>query len=783
MKMRHFSKPFYALVWVLFTFTGIQAQKGTNAAGGNGSGAGGSMSYSVGQVFYQKKSDVGGSANQGAQQPVFVQIPEIDLQISKVVDNPVPQLNDQVVFTVSVTNSDLSKTATNVQISDIINTSNFSVVSWLVEGNGELVGDWDYPGTGIWNAMDFPPQHTKTLTITCTVLATGDNTASLNAFDQTDPNLNNNVGYAAITVDGSSGGGSGGIESNGSMAEQLASRNYFRLKTNAYNSYQNPAELITFRKNGVENGLILPASKFKNGYSKMLDFIPEEGPLGTTPFVVTPEDLLHLTNAVEVFSVDYFMNDSRRLATIMAMTTNDGEVYDHTKMICDRLTGAVLQQIDIVQIKGRPFIRGMLVQPNGEVDYAISLVAYESHDTYSVDNQWLIENYQVPREADVLNFQVWSALPEESNNLVEELLNNMNADKTLTFLNQGELKIPKVYVSNGYYRNGNIFLNIENTTRSDEITISGDLSRTEGGARENYRLTLPLHPDNGLKELVQVPTGFVFDFGFSISNNRHPERDQLYFADGPWGKYTENGGGIIETYAILPHEEMEEDDEYILERDASISGKVKSYVSLFKSLIVGNKPVDLTAYNQIQFTASGSGIVEVIVACDHINSWSEQPRKIIQFGPEESDFTIHYSELIFNDPSRIFDGNDVVSVIFNALGDGYNYTDFNMNISKLKFSQGPPEMDNGVSYYIETNNYPNPFSDQTTIEFDLHQGGPVRIVLYNMLGQELELIADRYFNKGKNQVLFKTGNQNSGNYFYKIITEESMVMEKMTIVK
>ena len=44
-----------------------QAQQTTDCAGGNASGIGGSVSYSIGQIFYQYDSDNAGNISQGVQ--------------------------------------------------------------------------------------------------------------------------------------------------------------------------------------------------------------------------------------------------------------------------------------------------------------------------------------------------------------------------------------------------------------------------------------------------------------------------------------------------------------------------------------------------------------------------------------------------------------------------------------------------------------------------------------------------------------------------------------------
>ena len=54
--------------------TGLQAQESVNATGGNASGSGGSVSYSVGQVIYTTNTGTNGSITQGVQQPFEISV-------------------------------------------------------------------------------------------------------------------------------------------------------------------------------------------------------------------------------------------------------------------------------------------------------------------------------------------------------------------------------------------------------------------------------------------------------------------------------------------------------------------------------------------------------------------------------------------------------------------------------------------------------------------------------------------------------------------------------------
>jgi hypothetical protein len=67
---------FHLSIFLLFmgSATIIKAQDAIPASGGNSSGSGGSVSYTVGQVSYSSVSDTGGTVSEGVQQPyeIFV---------------------------------------------------------------------------------------------------------------------------------------------------------------------------------------------------------------------------------------------------------------------------------------------------------------------------------------------------------------------------------------------------------------------------------------------------------------------------------------------------------------------------------------------------------------------------------------------------------------------------------------------------------------------------------------------------------------------------------------
>lgn len=65
---------FSSVLLIFIGLTGLHAQNAIPASGGNASGSGGSVSYTVGQIVYTKNTGTNGSSSQGVQQPYEISI-------------------------------------------------------------------------------------------------------------------------------------------------------------------------------------------------------------------------------------------------------------------------------------------------------------------------------------------------------------------------------------------------------------------------------------------------------------------------------------------------------------------------------------------------------------------------------------------------------------------------------------------------------------------------------------------------------------------------------------
>jgi hypothetical protein len=85
--------------------------------------------------------------------------------------------------------------------------------------------------------------------------------------------------------------------------------------------------------------------------------------------------------------------------------------------------------------------------------------------------------------------------------------------------------------------------------------------------------------------------------------------------------------------------------------------------------------------------------------------------------------------------------------------------------------------------YVLGQNYPNPFNASTLIEYRLPRAGYARIEIFNGSGQLVEVLADRWHAAGSHAVAWNAGQQATGTYFYRFMTEGFQQAHKMLLVR
>lgn len=80
-------------------------------------------------------------------------------------------------------------------------------------------------------------------------------------------------------------------------------------------------------------------------------------------------------------------------------------------------------------------------------------------------------------------------------------------------------------------------------------------------------------------------------------------------------------------------------------------------------------------------------------------------------------------------------------------------------------------------------NYPNPFNPTTTIYYTLPQDQYVKLVVYNVLGQEVARLVDGVESAGYKTASFDASNLQSGVYFYRFNAGNFKAVKKMLLLK
>ena len=85
--------------------------------------------------------------------------------------------------------------------------------------------------------------------------------------------------------------------------------------------------------------------------------------------------------------------------------------------------------------------------------------------------------------------------------------------------------------------------------------------------------------------------------------------------------------------------------------------------------------------------------------------------------------------------------------------------------------------------YELNQNYPNPFNPVTNIKFAISKAGLTRIIVYDLLGKEIETLCNSYLNEGYYQINFNAAGYSSGIYFYRIESGDFKDAKRMVLIK
>ena len=124
---------------------------------------------------------------------------------------------------------------------------------------------------------------------------------------------------------------------------------------------------------------------------------------------------------------------------------------------------------------------------------------------------------------------------------------------------------------------------------------------------------------------------------------------------------------------------------------------------------------------------------------------------------------------------RVWDRSENIEIDFSVV----QWQSGNNNFAKDGISIAGSSQLEGANSLLQ--NHPNPFSNETTIEFILDENAPITIELYNILGNRIDVLYTGEGIEGKNTITFEATGFSSGTYFYRLQSDIYTATRSLTI--
>ena len=558
----------------------------------------------------------------------------------------------------------------------------------------------------------------------------------------------------------------GGLESNGRLSEAINKRNFMRAKTNYKFDQTTAQRVIKTSSYGLRSA---------TNNIQLQNFIPLTVINEDYTIDSTPTDLLDITNATEVYSVDY-MQGNQSIASVLALKTENG-VYEHTKYICDRLLGAELISVSTIEINNESFIKSIIKNIDGSYEYVLSLSAkvVNNESNFSIESHWNLDLYE--ENVTFYNFQIWSNTIDNLYLLASEVLNLLDTEKPISAYNNSTP--PTVFVRKGKYANGALDIEIINTNATNNITFDAGFRTTETSDFNYTTSNINLNEDYITN--LQIPTGNLFDIGFRIGDGVNIP-DDLFMSDGPWGVDDSQPNTTVNIYDVSENMYSFDSNEFPVERNVTLNATTSTYFAAYRALTPRFKAVDLSDYSSFKLRAKGTGVIEITFVKQSITNWNEQYKTTIALTDDFQDFVIPFSSFS-SDLNTDLVLDDIVTIVFTMVSEDGSLATNEMNLQNVRFGQTNTLSINALDNEVKTlTAVPNPMTSQTNIQFSSDISESLTFVVYNQIGQVVYKTQYKS-SPGLNTIKLNRQNLNSGLYICKIFNSLNQQLPLKLLIK
>jgi hypothetical protein len=576
-----------------------------------------------------------------------------------------------------------------------------------------------YAGTGatVYGPSATPPTLAGDYTVVATVAADG-----------TFASASSTATAFTILASGVPGGGGGGLESK-SLGDAVAKRIYNKAVNN---------------ENGPVNYNLLPQVQFRSVQNRvqgtepskitLTSIMPDITSKGYVAYNSSPKDLTSITNAKEVLAFDFTANKEVRAVAFATKTL--GELYDHTKPICDRLKGATLVNVETIKIQGFDFVKYTINNEDGTREYATSFTVgtKAGRPDFSLQSIYLTKDYA--NDETMYNFQLWAGSTNLVAELVTDVLNKLKAVAPVNVIKSSAL--PATYVESGKREGQNINLVVKNATPNTSGYFKLEDKASETAASTVVR-NIPFTINANGKSNVIIPMDDKYESTLTMYVGGEV-KDVLYMSDGTWTVDYNKSTTVLSSFNVINDSKRSYTaDEYPLFRNVELKANSSDFVSVVKLLRGGGAAADLNAFKGLKFSASGGYNLHVTLIKNGIVDYRSQYAADVQLELGQQDYYIALDKFTSASNSAKIDPKDITSIVFTVeVGTGRN-SPISTTLSNVAFTKEDLNYLSSLEAK-ELAVYPNPVSgNRITVNFSSAKAAELSLRVTDMSGKVITL--------------------------------------------